>query len=187
MNAIEHLQSVAWSHPDHYAGFSPDGDYLILTQHRESDTVTRSNWIVGLETLQDACKGLPDAPDERLAFGFMQSKGDLSPRSEGWVYVFRASHPLVGWIEYMLVRKDAPESVLQTAGEIICSLAGYPVLNDDHLGELEFEEACEYWANCSVRERIGLIDGSDVSIFAARRDEFPRDDSGWILERINAY
>ena len=45
MNAIEHLPEFAWKTPQHYAGFSPIGDYVLCTQHRDSDALSRSNWI----------------------------------------------------------------------------------------------------------------------------------------------
>ena len=35
----------AWEHPSDYGGFSPDGDFVLLSQHRDSDVLSRSNWI----------------------------------------------------------------------------------------------------------------------------------------------
>ena len=44
-------------------------------------------------------------------------------RSEfDWVYDFRAGHWACGWVEYILVRKDAPQSVIDAAIEVIGSM-----------------------------------------------------------------
>lgn len=51
MDAIEYLPERAWKHPECYGGFSPDGDYLILSRHRDSDILSESNWAVAC----DAC------------------------------------------------------------------------------------------------------------------------------------
>jgi len=183
MNAIEHLESVKWERPSHYAGFSPDGDYLIVSQHRESGSIDRSNYTCAFKQLQELCADLPAPPDEPDTDSFPRRR-DRSQRSEGWVYDFRASHPLVGWIEYLLVRADAPDNVLEAAGEIICSLADYPILDENHHSELEWEECADYWARMSVRDRMEILKDSGTSMFAARRDEMPHDDNGYIFEQL---
>jgi hypothetical protein len=158
-----------WKHPGNYGGFSPDGDYLVLAQNRDSDTVARSNWAV-------ACQQLDAKPHDC---------GDDAQRPP--VYHWRASHWLCGWVEYLMVRADAPQDVIDKAQELVDSLEDYPVLDDDHLSELEVNEACEYWQRCSVRERVDLLEGTGISVFAARRDEFPSDDDGSLMQRINGY
>jgi hypothetical protein len=104
-------------------------------------------------------------------------------------YTFSASHCLVGWVEYMLVRPDAPETVLKEAQEIADDLAGYPALNEDAWSELEWNEAQDYWASMSLRDRLEIITDSRgervCSIFAIRRDYIPEDDNGFIFERLN--
>lgn len=168
MHAIEHLTECAWKRPDSYGGFSPDGDYMILSRHRDSDTITRSNWEVACESLK------AEAWDSR----------DMEGRPA--VYHWRAGHWAVGWVEYLCVRADAPDDVLTEAGEIVCSLADYPILSDDHHSDLEYSEACELWERESVRGRFRVIkdSGARVSIFAARRDELPNDDSDAILDYL---
>ena len=178
MHATDYAEILTkWEHPSHYGGFSPDGDYLILSVHRESDSVSRSNWECALQTLRAESENSGiECPEDRFRDSVVR---------EDWVYSFRASHPLVGWIDYMLVRKDAPESVLIAAAEIVCALAGYPILNEDHHSDLEWEEICVYWESMSVRERFEAIKyAGGVSIFAARRDEFPQDDSGALFDYL---
>lgn len=170
MDAIEHLAETAWKTPDCYGGFNPIGDYLILSRHRDSDLISESNWDV-------ACKSL-SAEDH--------DTGDLETRPA--VYTFRAGHWAVGWVEYLLVRPDAPEATLKAAGEIVCGLAEYPVLSDDDLSERECEAELEAWRNLSVRDRADLIRRvSNCSIFAARCDHVPESDNGSIRKALLGY
>jgi hypothetical protein len=171
MNAIEHLQETIWETPGSYFGHNPVGHYCVASQNRDSDSVTRSNYACILRDL------------EKLAL-----EHDAADRDEPSVYTFRASHWACGWIEYVIVLNDAPEAVLEAAGEAICALADYPVYDDEHHSELELTEAADYWARLDVRERAELIRDTQcgASIFAARRDELPTDDSGALLERLTS-
>lgn len=156
------LRAAQWETPSSYAGFDPVGDVLVLSINRDSDVLARSNWAVGGTLLREAAAAAGD------------------PES---VYDWRASHWAVGWVEYLMVKRDAPESVLEAAAEILDSLADYPALSDDHWSDLEWTEASDYWAGLSVRDRCHLIrdSGSDASLFAARSDCIPSD-NGAVLE-----
>lgn len=169
MNAIEHLQETVWKHPDNYGGHSPEGHYCIYSQTRDSDSVTRSNYACILRDL------------EKLAL-----EHDAADRDEPSVYTFRASHWACGWVEYIIVRNDAPQIILETAGEIICAIADYPVYDDDDHSALEYEEAAAYWQTLSTRERAELIRDTQcgASIFAARRDELPADETGALFQSL---
>lgn len=167
MNAEEHLPETAWKTPECYGGFDPVGDYLILSRHRGSELVDESNWTC-------ACKAL-GAED--------YDGGEFDSRPP--VYTFRAGCSLVGWIEYLLVRPDAPEATLKEAGEIICSLASYPILNDDHHSQLEWDSICKTWEQSSVADRVHYLQKADMCIFAARRDTPPDgDDTGALREAL---
>lgn len=85
-----------------------------------------------------------------------------------------------GWFEIMLVDPDAPDALLTKLGEIVCALAHYSVLDDSDFHEREEEVAEAAWSWMSLRERIRLCAKHGVSIFAARRDSYPHDDSGTI-------
>lgn len=150
-----------WTRPTSYGGFSPDGDYIVLTRTRDSDALTESNW-------DTACTMFADA-GHMVAYA---TESDLSH-----VYFWRASHWACGWIEYLMVRQDAPASAIAVAQSIADSLADYPALDEDDWCEREYTAACEYWSDCSVRERAEIIrvSGSTASIFAARRSELPSD------------
>ena len=158
------LRAAQWETPSSYAGFDPVGDVLVLSINRDSDALGRSNWAVGGTLLREAADAA-GAPES--------------------VYDWRASHWAVGWVDYLMVKRDAPESVLEAAAEILDSLSDYPALSDDHWSDLEWSEASDYWASLSVRERASLIrdTGSDASLFAARSDCIPSD-NGAVLEAL---
>ena len=156
-----------WEHPSDYGGHSPDGDYVIAGQSRDSSALERSNYTCILKAL-----------NEKLA--------EVAPDDDESVYDFRAGHWACGWVETIILKASAPQAVITLAEEIICALADYPVVDEEHFCELEHDEANEYWANESVSGRIDIIkqSGSSVSIFAARRDYVPSDDSGAIDEWV---
>jgi hypothetical protein len=170
MQAAEHLKASIWKHPDSYAGFSPDGDYCILSKHRESELLDRINWDV-------ACESLDAEPYDG---GY--NEFEMRPT----VYHWRARHWAVGWIEYLMVRADAPEPIKTKSGEILCSLADYPYLDEDRHSEAELNAVCDYWGRCSVGERVSYLQDAKRCIFAARRDELPEDSSnGGLYERLS--
>lgn len=92
---------------------------------------------------------------------------------------------MAGWIEYLMVRQDAPAGAIAVAQSIADSLADYPALDEDDWCAREYTAACEYWSDCSVRERAEIIrdSGSTASIFAARRNELPSD-NGHVMDWI---
>lgn len=171
MQAHEHLEP--WKTPESYGGFSPVGDFCILAQHRDSDILSESNWHCALAQLNaQAYDG-----------------GDTDFNSRPVVYHWRAAHWAVGWVEYLMVRADAPADILTQAGEMVCALADYPVLDESDFSEREMLAAEEAWKNLDIRGRIELIagetyDGKPISIFAARRDYPPSDDCGTIQNRL---
>lgn len=174
MDAIEHLEEYVWKHPRDYGGFSPDGDYVIATRIRDSDTLERSNWeCIGRDMGAQAW----DAP-------IYSDEFNEAWRTRPNVYHWRAGHWACGWMEYMMVRSDAPDNVLRDAGETVSALADYPIYSEDHFSELEWTEACELWERSSVAGRVDYLQRAGLCIFAARRDEMPQDDRGALLELL---
>lgn len=90
----------------------------------------------------------------------------------GEAQVVRERHWAVGWVEWIAIHQDDTET-LARASAIAERLADYPVLDEDHFSELEYSEACDYWASMSVRERVSIAREQGVSIFVARRDYLP--------------
>lgn len=143
-----------WTLPESYFGAEWREYFVFFGQHRESDSVSRSNFICGLE----AIGGESDT-----------------------VQVVRENHWAVGWVEWIAIHQSDAKA-LKEADEIAGALEGYPIVNDDHHSEMEWNEAQDFWASLSIRERARLCAESDISIFAARRDYIPPEDNGYISE-----
>jgi len=160
-----HVKLAIWETPSDYAGYDPVGHILVASQHRDSDALTRSNYRVAMRRLLEAA-------------GLEQLPGDGDEDESAPVYDWRASHWAVGWVDYLMVRPDAPEAVRAEAQAIADELADYPILDEDDYSGLEYDEVAEYWASCSVRHRAETIrdSGSTASLFAARRAELPEED-----------
>lgn len=173
MTPIEHLEQAEWKHPDSYGGFSPTGDYVVLSRNRDSSLLEQVNWDVAVETLGA----------EAMDHGSYSSIPTDRPNAYHW----RAGHWAVGWVEYLMIRVDAPDELKTKAGEMLCALADYPVLNEDRWSAAEFDAVCEYWEQCSVKERVEYLQEAEMSIFAARRGELPQcDDTGALYERLSS-
>ena len=140
MNAAEHLDETVWTRPASYGGHSPDGDYCIYNRNRESSILENTNYTGLLSLLEAELQNHPEADDE-----------------EPWVYDFSANHWACGWVEYIIVRKDAPQAILDMAGELYCALSEYPVLDDAAYSEAQSEAMARYWEDCSSQERMNLL------------------------------
>ncbi len=169
MEAAEHL--TAWTRPSSYGGFSPDGDYCVLTRNRDSELLGNVNFDVAVESLK------AQAMDHGTS-------NDI-PADRPPAYTWIARHFAVGWVEYLMVRQDAAPDLLTTAGEIVCSLADYPILDESRYSDAQHNAVCEYWAQCSLRERAEYLREAELSLFAARREELPQDDNGRLFERLS--
>jgi hypothetical protein len=145
-----------WTRPDSYMGAEWPEYFVFLGQHRDSDSLSRSNFICGLEKIG----GESDT-----------------------VHIVHESHWAVGWVEWIAIH-ESDSQALEKANEIMRRLDGYPVVNEDHWSELEWNEACEYWERLSVRDRAEYCQRAGLSIFAARRDYMPSDDSGMLMELL---
>ncbi len=139
----ENLQ--LWKLPEYYFGESWPDYYVFLSQHRDSDSLTRSNFDCALR--------------------------DLGGESDT-VIIVREGHWAVGWIEWIAIH-ESDDKALQIADGIVAALSDYPVLDESHWSELEWTEASEYWERISVSERLYYCQKAGISIFAARRDEMP--------------
>lgn len=174
----------AWDTPSDYGGYDPVGHFGVLTKHRDSELLTRVNWDVACERLAEAAgiEAVPNLADVTEDWG-------ADPEQAPAVYYWEAGHWAVGWVQYLMVRPDAPQAVLDEAEAIRDDLASYPILDEERYSETEWELMQDYWANASVRERLDYIrmnnerSYGDVSIFAARRDYVP-ENSGYLDELL---
>lgn len=166
-----------WETPECYFGYNPEGHILVLTTYRDADALQRTNWDAAAKRLLKAAN--------------MDAVGHLDHGASMWsapcpdrapvVYQWSASSSLIGWIQYLMVRPDAPAAVIAEAQSIADDLAAYPALDEDAWSNLEYEETSNWWAEMSPRHRAEVIrdSGSSASLFAARRDYLP-DDGGHV-------
>lgn len=150
----EHLKR--YTRPDSYAGPTWYEYFPFLGQSRDSDALERSNFRRGLE---------------------------LVGGESDTVLVVRDSHWAVGWVETIYIHESDADA-LRKADEIRAALADYPVVDESDFSELEWEEVSHYWEGMSVRQRAEICAKYGVSIFAARRDYLPPDDTGAIFDYL---
>jgi hypothetical protein len=154
---IENLKAIArWVRPDNYGGAQWPEYFVFLGQHRDSDALARSNFEQGLAALG----GESDT-----------------------VLVVSERHWAVGWVEWIAIH-ESDMTALTEADAMLCALSDYPVLDEEHHSELEYDEVSERWTGMSVRDRMELCAEHRLSIFAARRDYLPPDDSGSLFDSL---
>ena len=101
-----------WTRPNNYLGQTWEGYYVFLSQTRDSDTLTRSNFTCGLKHIKNIGKG---------------------------VAVAHERHWACGWIETILIPQENTRA-LEIAQKLLDILEDYPVLDEEHYMELEYEE-----------------------------------------------
>ena len=161
------MQSYASYRPTQFdaaGAFLPDRqDWLVLPcgTNRDADALTRANWESAVEML-----GAVDPEGE-----------DHEEHSFG--------HWGPGWFALILVRPGSKAAGV--AEEIERAIENYPVLDDEKLSAIEWDDAERHWRALPIKDRIHEIGlhnqmpcrycgwGTDdaVSIFAARREEPP--------------
>lgn len=130
-------------------------------------------WVVGVVQTRDS--GCLDRSNYRSALrAFEEADPEGNDHEE-----HRFGHWGPGWFDIILVRPDS--ECERIADKIECGLADYPVVNESDFSELEDEEAQLTWEQQSLRYRIEACRRSQVSIFAARHDDYPYDCRDYLL------
>ena len=146
-----------WDSLDNYMGETEFGEWrCLLTQNRDSGTVTRSNFISAMNEL--------DGEDSLN------------------VKILRFGHWACGWWEMIAVKHNTREHL--EALDIEKRMKDYPVVNEDHLSELEWNETQDYWNDLSLREKVDLCKEHNISIFSARLSYIPDNDTGTLYEYL---
>lgn len=168
---LKHLKPYVM--PKNYFGETYEEYYVFLGQNRDSDSITRSNFEVARERLE----------------GIETENND----EYGWI-ISRQSHWACGWLEIIYIHQRAKHELIQAAEEMLEDLKNYPVLNDDHWSELQYDERNEYWKYLSIKHRVEYIQeyneretgkyAQPISIFAARHNYVPSN-SGALDETLD--
>lgn len=162
---MKDIHMPTWKTPDSYMGFDPVGDYCLYMKTRDSEIMTESNFACIKKDMEQFIeKG--DFPDPNA---ILDEYGEERPSD--WFYTWSAGHWACGWVEYMMVRKDAPEEIIEKADEIYCAISDYPIYDENDYSERQDEAMWNYWKSMSMRERIQYCKEAMESIFAARRDD----------------
>lgn len=162
-----------WKRPRYYIGKSWPDWYVGLGRHRESDTLDQSNFEVFFREVQ--------AASDKLSINEPDIGWDGGSEEIDSVHVVREGHSLVGWVEWVAIHKD-DKGALAKAQSLFDRLNRYPVLDEDHWGNLEDEEINQYWQGCSIRERVDICRDAGVSIFAARHKYIVEDAYYWLRD-----
>lgn len=160
-----------WTLPDSYMGAHWPMHYVFLGQHRDSGSLTRSNFQVAIAALRALPEWTPpaDCPEDDACSRLVVSE----------------NHWAVGWVEWIAIH-ESDAAAIEAAEDMLARLENYPVLDEQHFSQLEWDEAAAWWASMRVPDRLDALRRSKaaVSMFASRRDELPEDDSGRLFEYL---
>ena len=173
MNTTTEMTLPVWTTPDSYFGFDPVGDYILYARHRDSTLLVESNWECIQEELESIIKELPE-PETRYKKDYYGEDEELP---SDWMYVWSAGHWAVGWVEYLMIRNDAPQELVEKADEIYHYLKhDYPIWNDEDYWERQDNAIYQFWKDCTIEERMDYCRKTQDSIFSARHeDQIPED------------
>jgi len=138
-----------WQRPECFAAWTDGAPYngewyVFLGQNRDSSTLENSNFECGL---------------------------DLIGGESETVMIVRESHWAVGWVEWIAIH-ESDHAALSKADEILCALSDYPVVDDRHYSQMEWDEIAEYWEREPIKWRAELCRDAEYTIMGARHD-FP--------------
>lgn len=132
------MQTMRQEHSSNAAYWGErDGWLIAYAQHRDSDTITRSNWA-----------------------SFVKALGGESDT----VAIERSNHWAVGWVDYLIVDPQDLERV-KLAEELRSRLEDYPVLDEMEWSKLEWNEYLDGWKDYGasdfvrgLKSKFGLSD-----------------------------
>ncbi len=159
----QHLR--LWTRPDSYIGATWYDYYPLAGQSRDSDALEQSNFRSWLALLNAQAAKLGCAEIPNPDFGLEADAQGYGPAGNlvcdetipAWT-VERSSHWAVGWVETLLIHRNAHPELLALADSTLEKLEGYPVLDESDYSELEQEQAAEVWRTCyRIDDRIKYI------------------------------
>ena len=135
----------------HYKEFRP----TEFDRHIEIDNdETREDWLV-LPTGRNRDSGNLENVNFDAALAGLGGEGDN-------VEVHRFGHWGPGWFEIIIVRPDTPEH--EKALDIEASLDNYPVLDEEELSEIEYDDYLTAWLDYGCSDYVkGLAEAFELS------------------------
>lgn len=88
INVFEKYPERIWSTPAYYGGHDPVGELVVATKSRDSDQSAEDNFDAAFEKLKVL-------------------NGDSETLEDDIIYIHRTRHWAVGWIEYLMLKKEA--------------------------------------------------------------------------------
>lgn len=124
----KHLER--WARPDGYIGADWPDYYVFLSQHRDSDLVTRENFRAAFAEFATLPPFDPPADN---------------PEADSRMEVCE-NHWAVGWVSWIALHAS-DEAGLRAADDMAARLESYPLLDEDAYCAAEWEEWCEAFDN----------------------------------------
>ena len=131
-----------WTHPECYIGPTWEGWYVFLGQHRDSDCLTRSNFQCAFERLK-------------------KHATDLESEDCESVQIVSENHWAVGWVEWIAIHESNKPAIAE-AEAMLESMDGYPVLDETHWSEMEFNEYSQAWKSYGHREFVRELERAEL-------------------------
>lgn len=160
-----------WETPESYGGFNPVDDYVIAIQYRGCEVLTESNYQCLFKLLEE----------KAVELGCLEDGINGEGEEDNMVYDFRAKHWAVGWVETLLICQNAPQELLDYALELLNALEDYPVVDEEHFSEMEYEAMQANWEWLDLVDKVDVCRKSGVSIFAARSETPPYDCRDYLI------
>ncbi|MGH9890687.1 MAG: hypothetical protein ACREA0_01625 [bacterium] len=171
----KHLE--LWKTPDSWFGKPWRGWYVGLDRTRDSGTLVNSNFECFLKTVGEASAG--KVVDD-------SANGGDSSEIEA-VYVVNEGHWACGWVEWIAVH-ESDDAALVVAEELMNSLENYPVLDEEHLTNLEFKAEDEAWNNWACQALVEAVKDEDLKEWAEGLDDgILYDAYRYAMEECNEY
>ena len=142
-----------WKMPKCYVGATWEGWFVFLWQNRDSDCLTRSNFQCAMERLKPLST-------------------DLETEEMPSVQIVSENHWAVGWVEWIAIHESNAPAIAE-AEAMLEKLEGYPVLNETHWSEMEFNEYLEAWTDSGHDYFIKELERAELIVEGALDDSTP--------------
>lgn len=160
-DAQDYAESIG-GRPEHFIYYGDHTDFNQWAhigfggEHRDSDTLDKSNHAVIVESLEKLCPN-------------------------GYI-VESSTHWAVGWVAGIRIDTSNLYAVA-VALYWRRKLEDYPIADEDHYSAMEYEQMCEDWEDCYKPEFLRQFEDDDELIFYLNLDE-AGDEDGFRDERV---